>query len=66
MIVEPGKTSADAQVSFKQIQKEIAYCEMKIHDNCNIIGQLKKEDMSLRNTIKLLKQKRRELLFGTV
>jgi hypothetical protein len=66
MIVEPGKTSATTHESLEQIKKEIEYCNLKIRDNCNVIGQLKKEDMALRITIKLLKLKRRDIIFNTL
>jgi septal ring factor EnvC (AmiA/AmiB activator) len=59
-----GKTSKDSPITLDQIKKEIEYCEAKIRDNCNIQAQLKKEDKALRETIKLLKHKRTELIFA--
>jgi hypothetical protein len=49
-----------------QIKEDIELHEAKIRDNCNIIGQLKKEDMALRTTIKLLKTKRTQLIFKSL
>lgn len=50
----------------KQINKDIALHNAKIRDNCNIEAQLKRENKALRNTVALLKDKRRDLIFSSL
>lgn len=58
------KGSFETMSTFQEITEQIKNCESKLRDNCNIIGQLKKEDKALRTTIKLLKRKRFVIAMG--
>lgn len=49
---------------WKEISEEIELLQAKLRDNCNVIGQLKREDGVLRRKIKMLKRERFAVAMG--